>query len=193
MCQAVRLTLVLVAVGTLAACSEGPITPIEDGLAFNHSNNMVPFQGTIIQERRPGGSPGPASDPGCLARFAANFPAQIWVPIPTGNGRINATHVGEGKTVGNGCIDVRNFPVGPMLLYAEVVITAANGDEIHYTSLELIDLNSPDFAGTGTITGGTGRFAGAHGSFDYWSVSDARVLPAQYKVDGVISNRRSGN
>ncbi len=188
-----RFTLLLATVGLIAACREGPATPFDDGLAFNHSTNMVPFKGTVVQLSQPGGAPGPASDPGCVARFLANFPAQIWVPIPTGNGRINSTQTGEGTTVGNGCIDVKNFPVGPRQLYSEIVITTANGDEIHYSALNVIDFASPDFVGTATITGGTGRFDGAHGSFGFRAVSDWRAPPVETVIDGVISNRRSGN
>ena len=65
----------------------------------------------------------------------------------------------------------------PFLLTTNVSghIVAANGDLINYTGIDVVDvtafaLQQPNptgsITGTWTITGGTGRFAGATGSFD---------------------------
>jgi hypothetical protein len=60
------------------------------------------------------------------------------------------------------------FPI--LLLPTKAVFTAANGDEL-YADMNLIgmrhmvDGNFPAFTLDATITGGTGRFAGATGSF----------------------------
>ena len=97
-----------------------------------------------------------------------------------------ATHLGK--------IDAKNSPgedvscefivtdLGRLTLQTKVAgqITGANGDLIYYTGSDILDLTdiisqvSPfgTIVGTWTITGGTGRFVGATGSFPIKGIVD---------------------
>ena len=193
--HAPMIVLLLATVSAFTACSDGPAAPgSSDDSAFLmggvHGPGMVPFKGSILLTSQPGPAPGPASDPGCAARVAADFPARIWVPIPTRTGVMDATQVGEGTIVSNGCVDVATLPFAT--LYAEVVITSGNGDLLHYSSEGPVNLLNPTPSGSATINGGTGRFHEATGSFDFQVVTNQNVLPVLVQFDGVISNGRSG-
>jgi hypothetical protein len=82
-----------------------------------------------------------------------------------GAGSCQLSHLGAGALVNSGSID---FTVLPALGSGTFTLTAANGDRLDGT--EEIDYLIPDanglfgFTGVRVITGGTGRFAGAHGS-----------------------------
>ncbi len=186
------VTLLVGTIATIAACTEGPASPMDDALAFNHSNNMVPFKGSATFRAVGPGAPGPASDPGCILRLIAGLPrGEIWLPLQTGSGDFQSTQVGLSTFIADGCFDVANFPDGPFPFYFETVVTTANGDLLYYTATGVSDAlrNS---TGTGEITGGTGRFSGAHGTFDFWQLGNQTVLPTTTEFSGVISNRRSG-
>ncbi len=178
------------------ACNEGPTTPALGDAAFAmggvHGPGMVPFKGYSTTTSQGPGAPGPASDPGCLAAFAANFPAQIWLPTPTIRGEFVTTQAGRSTFVGNGCIDFKNFPSGPYAIFGESVLTTPNGDLLYLrgTGVAQADFSS---AGTQTIVGGTGRYAGATGTMDFQSVGNQLALPSVIEYVGVISNGRSGN
>lgn len=89
----------------------------------------------------------------------------------------NATHLGQlisSKSRGQDTKCDFRFATG--LLNTEVAgqLAAANGDLIYYTGVDVLDLNNLFVGGTEgtikgrwTITGGTGRFSGATGYFDF--------------------------
>jgi len=86
------------------------------------------------------------------------------------SGQGNATHLGLTNVSGVVGFDFSNFPYSLDVYYA-ATLTAANGDELFVSSVAtLTDVASPpegmnySMAGSFTITGGTGRFAGATGS-----------------------------
>jgi hypothetical protein len=88
----------------------------------------------------------------------------------------NATHLGQLISSNSRGQDTKcDFRFSTGLLNTEVKgqLAAANGDLIYYTGVDVLDLNSLFIGGTEgtikgrwTITGGTGRFAGATGYFD---------------------------
>lgn len=71
------------------------------------------------------------------------------------------------------------------------VFTAANGDQLFTTSsgtATFPDANGiVTFRGTDTVTGGTGRFAGASGSLTRTASVSVRVLSGTYEFDGTLS------
>ncbi len=192
--RAARSMMLFATVGAFAGCTDGPSAPaLFDDAAFAmggvHGPGMVPFKGYITINGQPGGSPGPASDPGCAARNAAGAGAKFWIPIPTRTGLIDATQVGEGTIVSNGCIEVLSFP---FTLDGEVVITSGNGDQLFYSGSDPFNPFDPSPVGSATIDGGTGRFNGATGRFDFQILTNPNILPILVQIDGVISNGRSG-
>ena len=84
-------------------------------------------------------------------------------------GTRHATHLGNSTwTAANIVIDASNLPLVGVTY--EDTITAANGDTLTTTAAATIDIStlgtSPlAFLAVETITGGTGRFEGASGSF----------------------------
>jgi len=85
----------------------------------------------------------------------------------------NATHMGKTGLLLNEIITMNQNLVWTAV--AEVVLTGANGDELHFTYESEFDV-SEFFAGTsdkiivageGTITGGSGRFEDASGNIVY--------------------------
>ena len=71
------------------------------------------------------------------------------------------------------------------------VFTAANGDQL-FTAVSgtatFPDANGiVTFNGTDTVTGGTGRFAGASGSLTRTARVSVRVLSGTYEFDGTLS------
>lgn len=86
----------------------------------------------------------------------AGFP--VLALTQSGNG--NATHMGNISLVLNSCVDIgptQATPPGPpVVLGAFIVITAANGDELHLSG-------SGNQGSPFNINGGTGRFLNATG------------------------------
>jgi hypothetical protein len=89
----------------------------------------------------------------------------------------NATHLGKLISSNSRGQDTKcSFSFVDGLLRTEVKgqLAAANGDLIYYTGIDVLDLNplfiggtEGTIAGRWTITGGTGRFTGATGYFDF--------------------------
>jgi hypothetical protein len=74
--------------------------------------------------------------------------------------------------------------------YGSVTITAANGDEVTFDYVGLLNPVTGEGIGTFIITGGTGRFAGATGggTFDaFIDLSFASEQPMTVTLDGQIS------
>jgi hypothetical protein len=69
------------------------------------------------------------------------------------------------------------------------IYTAANGDQLFVTWTGAGIVNGPDitFSGTETITGGTGRFAGASGSTWVSGTASFATLTGQFTSVGTIS------
>ena len=103
-------------------------------------------------------------------------------------GEGNATHLGHFTFVSPHLSGLSDFSIAGVQ-----IITAANGDELH---TELSGNLHPFVDNTGhvflvgdvqgTITGGTGRFANATGSFTFSLVFDTQTAHSFAKIDGVI-------
>lgn len=97
--------------------------------------------------------------------LAVGFPCGVYAA----SGK--AAHLGKITESGTYCA---GEPVGPGLfpLSGEGTQVAANGDTLTYTFEEIVDFSTEPFTAFGifTITGGTGRFAGATGGGTFTTV-----------------------
>lgn len=82
-----------------------------------------------------------------------------WISTSSGTGVIS--HLGAVSWVTEHCFQLGTGTFGD----ARLVITAANGDRV-YGTYDGVMTGETTFAETLTITGGTGRFAGASGTVD---------------------------
>lgn len=93
----------------------------------------------------------------------------------TGTGR--ATHMGSATISVDECVDFAMEP-GRVHVYGSLVLTAANGDELHVSVDKVGDPPGPTgdahVAGPYVVTGGTGRFSGATGAGS--TTTDANVI-----------------
>jgi len=85
----------------------------------------------------------------------------------TGTGTGRATHMGAATITVDECVNFVREP-GRVHVYGMLVLTAANGDELHVSVDKVGDLPGPTgdahVKGPYEVTGGTGRFAAATGS-----------------------------
>lgn len=73
--------------------------------------------------------------------------------------------------------------------YGSVTITAANGDQVSFDYVGILDAVTGEGIGTFEFTGGTGRFADATGSGTFYAVIDLSVpegQPMSVELDGEI-------
>jgi hypothetical protein len=109
----------------------------------------------------------------------------------------NATHLGNLDASSFLHHDDCNVDVATFLLTSSVSghLVAANGDWIEYTGLDTVNIfnyatesgpNGP-FTGTWTITGGTGKFEDASGSFTISGLVDFATLGFSVVADGTIT------
>ncbi len=103
----------------------------------------------------------------------------------TVSGTGTATHIGRFTIVEPNNSIERNAD-GSLTITGTAIITAANGDEIfatHSGEVKFLDNGMAQVTAEFTITGGTGRFAGATGSFEVLSLPN----PGDYTLNGTIS------
>ena len=104
----------------------------------------------------------------------------------TTNGTGTATHVGNFSFTLENTVDlVSGTSAGSLHLIA------ANGDSIDATVVGLGELIAPDVISiteTYTITGGTGRFAGAQGSFTMKRLASPVTFMTSGSFDGTITS-----
>ena len=109
----------------------------------------------------------------------------------------NATHLGNLNAASFLHHDNCNLDLGAMLLSADVSgdLVGANGDKITYTGEDVINVYNflvepgptGSITGTWTITGGTGRFEGATGSFTISGLVDFATLGFNVAANGTIT------
>jgi hypothetical protein len=103
----------------------------------------------------------------------------VWDNVFSGfNPETPATFIGGGPTSHMG----HTFQTGTLVFdgppaeiipgHGSVTITAANGDEISFDFEGLLYAATGEGIGTFTLTGGTGRFAGATGSGTFYALID---------------------
>ena len=189
-----RLLSVVAGLAIVSACADTPIEPVslDPSLA---TTGLVPFKGVVTHtssSATPG--PGPAFDPGCVNTAAAGAPkGEFWIVAPTTYGDVKATHLGKSSLTQNGCNEVSAAVAGepgPFLAIGDVIVTSANGDEVHYTFDGFVHAGTFLADVDVVITGGTGRFTGASGGFSASSTSAAvfAPFPVVYPFSGTISS-----
>ncbi len=108
----------------------------------------------------------------------------------TGIGR--ATHLGAATITVDECVDFAMEP-GRVHVYGSLVLTAANGDQLHVSVDKVGDLPGPTgdahVAGPYVVSGGTGRFAEATGSGT--TTTDANVITSTATAKLVGTLRRA--
>jgi hypothetical protein len=116
---------------------------------------------------------------GAFTPIGANF---------VGSGPV--THMGytvqQGDLFFDGPPDLTGFAHG----MGSVTLTAANGDELTFDYVGVLDANTGAGDGTFTFVGGTGRFAGATGEGTFHAVIDLSYPVAQpmtVVLDGQVS------
>jgi hypothetical protein len=126
----------------------------------------------------------PAPPGGPAAAFVAAAP-QHAVPITLsaritsdGSGVLSLTGSGShlGRWTGQGSIDSVDVAADRVVVSATATITTANGDQLFVSVSVSLSLAAGPAQETVTITGGTGRFAGAAGSVS--AVCDTTFDPA---------------
>jgi hypothetical protein len=109
-----------------------------------------------------------------------------------------STHLGEIISTQSRGQDVScNLSFATMLLTTSVSgqLAASNGDLIYYTGNDVIDAShyltgtgtDGTITGTWTITGGTGKFAGASGSFNLNGPADFATGTFKFEAEGTIN------
>ncbi len=129
-------------------------TQLEDGALKGAKKHAVPFKGTFKQEQT----------------HMEGMPPVIYVEM---EGVGTVSHLGKTKLWVGQNWDMGDF-TGPAEGDADVIFTAANGDELYaylyaYNAVEFDGDGNLVFAtiwGAGTFEGGTGRFSDASGSYN---------------------------
>ena len=110
----------------------------------------------------------------------------------SGTGTGQATHMGHATLTVDECVNFGREP-GRVHVYGSLVLTAANGDELHVWVDKVGDPPGPSgdahVAGPYVVTGGTGRFSGATGAGT--TTTDANVISSTATAELVGSLRRS--
>jgi hypothetical protein len=102
-------------------------------------------------------------------------------------GLCRLSHVGAGTLSNSGSIDFTTIPAKGTGTFT---LVAANGDRLEGT--ERVDYDVPNedglfsFTGTRTITGGTGRFAGARGAVSISGTGSVNDNTTEQSFDGQI-------
>lgn len=169
----------LVALPILAACSEShPTSPALMGIAdlaptTSYGANVVrPFGGRCDTDLTI--SPPLAGDAPNVLRLHIEYVCQL-------------AHLGRTTAIAEQIVTF----TGPTtaIAYNSTIYTAANGDElfVNWTGTSTNAGVIHSFSGPETVTGGTGRFAGASGSTWVSGFANVATLMGQFTSTGTIS------
>lgn len=135
------------------------------------AGKAVPFKGSSAQQ--------------AVSAVPTPDPDVVFVTTVGGG---NATHLGKFTFVSPHFSGLSDFSIGGTQEF-----TAANGDKLFADISGQLEFGiSPDGRPTlsgpvaGAITGGTGRFEGATGSYTFSLVFDLQTLSSTGEIDGVI-------
>ena len=155
------------------ACENGTPDLTRPELRFSKATapKMVPFKATLTYQST---APVPVERCG---------PGEIGMSLTKAG---DATHLGRFTVVASQCLD----PATGAITKGEAVFTAANGDQVFATQSGRVTGSPPvlGFELTYTVTGGTGRFAGASGSIRATGDFDVRTGGGSASLEGVISS-----
>ena len=164
--RARSLTCVLAVAGCGPDAARGPLTPTAPALSA--ASAALPFSGTVETSQTAVYSP--ATNSALVHQEGTGI----------------ATHLGRFRFVNDLTLDLATI-TGT----AQATLTAANGDVLTATMVAQgtpsEDGSSLNTLESATITGGTGRFAGATGSFILRRVVDQATHIASGSFDGTIS------
>ena len=107
----------------------------------------------------------------------------------------NATHLGNTAFFFHTASCATDFGAETLTLMGALTLTGANGDAISADATVIFDLSGVLVGGqfgalvvTGTVTGGTGRFAGATGVVSATGVQDFFNGAGTFTLDGTVSS-----
>lgn len=190
-----KLSFIVLSLMLIIACSkESELTPtVREEIAAGAGGNSEPvtrvFKANFVTSID--------QDPSNLPLGCSGDVPNFGIP-----GRLllhgNATHLGEVMWQQSTLQHVScNLSIADMELTTSVSgqITASNGDRIFYTGTDVIDVlnlitqqgTQGTIEGTWTITGGTGRFEGASGSFTINGPVDFLTLSVTIVAEGTIT------
>ena len=175
--QSIRPVILSLGALALAACAESPLLEpnVDVSAARSHAASPSrPAGGTCTMVGRMILPPLPGQPANVTRRQTE------WVCQLKHLGRTTLTNIDAGAVGATGTT-----------LTGTAVLTAANGDQLFTTAsgtATFPDANGiVTFRGTDTVTGGTGRFAGASGSLTRTARVSVRVLNGTYEFDGTLS------
>lgn len=160
-----------VALGLTACAADGPT-----GLDASRAGVDANPQASQVQGPRP--LTGNMDGIGVLGDPCSASPPGLTV-IATGNG--NVSHLGATTLQQTVCVDANFIPLGP----SYVTLTAANGDRVEGVLTSLV-FRSDGLDFDVAITGGTGRFAQASGTFAVRVIQAAPLMPFSASMEGWI-------
>lgn len=168
-----NLVVTLLALAVAAACGKDAPDVVGPQLRSSKAAapKMVPFKATLTYQ---------STAPAPVERCA---PGEIGMSLTKAG---NATHLGRFTVVASQCLD----PATGAISKGEAVFTAANGDQVFATQSGRVTGSPPvlAFELDYTVTGGTGRFAGASGSIKATGDFDVRTGGGTASLEGVISS-----
>ena len=100
------------------------------------------------------------------------------------------SHLGNCTVAFDQIADYSVNPTAPTLTAPNVVVTAANGDELYFESYGTANDNgtgNPTFTGSFTFTGGTGRFSNASGSVTFTGSANLATMTGEFSFAGRIA------
>jgi hypothetical protein len=172
-----NIAVTLLAVALAAACERGSPNLVGPEVRASKSAapKMVPFKATLTYQ-----STAPAQVDRC-------GPEEIGMSLTKAG---NATHLGRFAAVASQCLD----PATGTIAKGEAIFTAANGNQVFARHSGQVTGSPPVLAFEihYTITGGTGRFAGASGSINAIGDFDVRTGGGSASLEGVISSPARG-
>jgi hypothetical protein len=164
-------TLVLLAVG----CEHGRpnLTGPELRLSTSAATTVVPFKGEFVWQ----------AAPATLARCQAG---EVAASITKAG---QATHLGNFTAVSSHCLN----PLTGAITEGKTIYLAANGDELRTDYTGQVSGSEPPLRIdlSVTVTGGTGRFAGASGTISVVSDFNPATGGGAASMLGVMSSPRS--
>ena len=177
-------SLIALAALAITACAESPIVePVASGSAARATSGTSsraaapsrPAGGTCTLAGRPEVLPPLAGQPANVVRRRTEWACQLQ---HLGRTTASATETGTAMASGSS-------------VTGTAVFTAANGDQLVTTFSGMATFPDQNgiltFDGTDIVTGGTGRFAGASGSFTRETRVNVFLGTGQFVLDGMMS------
>ena len=179
-----RALLVVLAAAALAACAESPV--------------LEPGAGRPAAARAVGVAPSRAAEPTRPAGGTCTLVSRAVLPPlpgqPANVTRRRLEHVCQLRHLGRTTAistETGTVTASGVAVTGATIYTAANGDQlfVSYSGTATFPNQSGivTFSGTETVTGGTGRFAGASGALTRTATLSVLVLSGEYELDGTLS------